>query len=138
MRIVWAVWSLADWDMSSGRNWQACHSKTTASLADWDMSSGRNTVFKGFHKVLSLADWDMSSGRNIRVLTFVGFTSLADWDMSSGRNPFAKRLATIVACAPTPPSHFANGRAKARLLIKKIPNELNRTTIHGWMVIRFD
>ena len=67
----------------------------------------------------------------------IGLLSLADWDMSSGRNPFAKWLAVIVAYATLPANHFANGRAKARLLIKKIPNVLNRTPIHGRMASRF-
>jgi hypothetical protein len=34
------------------------------SLADWDMSSGRNRNITRKNKNRSLADWDMSSGRN--------------------------------------------------------------------------
>jgi hypothetical protein len=79
----------------------------------------------------------MSSGRNRAVAAVINLRSLADWDMSSGRNPFAKRLGGIVAYAPTPPSHFANGRAKARLLIKKMPHILNRTANHRRMANRF-
>ena len=44
--------------------------------------------------------------------------SLADWDMSSGRNPFASHLPSYTAGAASRGRRLANGRAKARLLIK--------------------
>jgi hypothetical protein len=56
--------SLADWDMSSGRNMALAVLAAAGSLADWDMSSGRNHGFAVALDRLSLADWDMSSGRN--------------------------------------------------------------------------
>ena len=110
--------SLADWNMSSGRNGEVTRLIVSPSLADWDMSSGRNRCVMRCKTRTSLADWDMSSGRNgCGACQHVG-TSLADWDMSSGRNPFASHLPSCTAFAVSLRRRLANGRAKARWLIK--------------------
>ena len=60
--------SLADWDLSSGRNTGEAIEFTAESLADWDLSSGRNSFRSASAAGCSLADWDLSSGRNQNML----------------------------------------------------------------------
>lgn len=46
------------------------------------------------------------------------WASLADWDMGSGRNPFARHLPKLHGLRRLLCRRLANGRAKARWLIK--------------------